>query len=147
MPAKTPASARPQQLAKTRARRAERAERRENMLDDAVSGVDRRVIATNYRVSLKTVYRKLNHALDQRRLDAPDRYVRLQVERLTRAVQAIDRVILDGEIEAVTHLLKVIDKLDRYHGLGFAPVSFAAPPRPPTPAPLALTRERTQNGA
>jgi hypothetical protein len=138
-----PTSARQQQRAKSRARRFERAQRREDMLEDVVSGVERSVIANRHGVSLKTVYREVSRALDQRRLEAPDHYVRLQVERLTRALQTVDRALDEGHLDAVNHLIKLIDKLDRYHGFGFAAVHFD----PPSPAPLALTRERTENGA
>ena len=138
--------ARQQQRDKSRARRIERKQRREDMLDDVVSGAERGFIAAKYKVSLKTVYREVNRALDQRRLDAPDRYVRLQVERLTRALQSIDRAIMDGDIDAAALLIKVIDKLDRYHGFGFAPVHIEPPARiAPLAPPPALTRERTEN--
>jgi len=141
-------STRQQLRDKARARRAQRAQRREDMLEDVVSGAERGLIAAKYQVSLKTVYREVNRALDQRRLDAPDRYVRLQVERLTRAVQSIDRAIMEGDIDAAALLIKVIDKLDRYHGFGFAPVHIEPPARlsPPSPPP-ALTREQTADGA
>jgi hypothetical protein len=140
--------ARQQQRAKSRALRVERAQRREDMLEDVISGVERGVIAAKYKVSLKTVYREIDRVLDQRRLDAPDRYVRLQVERLTRALQTIDRAIDDGDFEAIAYLIKLTDKLDRYHGFGFAPVHVEPPTRLASrPAPPALTRERTENGA
>jgi hypothetical protein len=147
-PAISPPSKRKQQLAKSRALRAERAQQREDMLEDVVSGVERTVIAMKYKVSHKTVYREVNRALDQRRLQAPDNYVRLQVERLTRCVQNIDRAVDDGHFEAIALLIKVMDKLDRYHGFGFAPVHIEPPPRlAASVAPPALTRERTENGA
>jgi hypothetical protein len=137
---KLPVSRRQTQLAKARAKRAERALRRKEMLEDVVGGVDRAEIARTYGVSLKTVAREVARALDQRRLDTPDRFLRLQVERLTRALQSIDRAIEAGEIDAVAHLIKVMDKLDRYHGLAY----MAAAAEPPA-APLALPREGTQN--
>ncbi len=141
-------SVRKQQLSKTRALRAARAQRREDMLEDVVSGVERGVIAAKNKVSLKTVYREVNRALDQRRLEAPDHYVRLQVERLTRAVQSVDRAITDGDIDAIALLIKLTDKLDRYQGFGFAAVHIEPPPRLASPSPPpALTRERTENGA
>ena len=143
MPAKATPSQRKQRLAKMREQRAARASRREDMLDSVVMGVERSVIAKQHKVSLKTVYREVNRAIDQRRLDAPDRYVRLQVERLTHAIQCIDRALDDGDLDAVGHLLKVIDKLDRYHGLGVREPA-EAPPRLVAPSPpLALTHERT----
>ena len=65
-------------------RRVTRAERREIMFDLVVAGYSRELIAQKLCVSLETVRREVEKAIDQRRLDAPDRYVRLQVTRLTR---------------------------------------------------------------
>jgi hypothetical protein len=142
---KPPVPRRQSQLAKARAKRVERSRRREEMLEDVVSGVDRNVIARTYGVSIKTVAREVGRAIDQRRLDAPERFLRLQVERLTRALQSIDRAIEAGDVDAVAHLIKVMDKLDRYHGLAYMAAQTEPPPRPPQP--LALTREGTENGA
>jgi hypothetical protein len=138
-----PTSERNRQLAKTRSLRAARAKRREEMLEAVVSGAERGIVARKYGVSLKTVQREVDRALDQRRPDTPVRYVRLQVERLTRALQSIDHAIDAGDIDAVSHLLKVIDKLDRYHGLSSAREAAEAASRlvASTP-PLALTHEQ-----
>jgi len=57
-----PVSARQQQRAKSRARRVERAQRREDMLEEVVSGAERGVVAAKYKVSLKTVYREVSRA-------------------------------------------------------------------------------------
>ena len=142
MPLKPPAASR-QPAALTR--RAAKANRREEMLEDVVGGVERSVIARKNGVSLKTVYREVNRALDQRRLDTPDRYVRVQIDRLGRALQCIDNAILHGEVEAVPHLLKVIEKLDSYHRLGAREAMEARPPRVAPAPPLALSHERTES--
>ena len=71
-------------------RRATKAERREIMFDLVVAGYQRELIAEKLCVSLKTVRREVEKAIDERRLDAPDRYVRLQVTRLTKALRLVD---------------------------------------------------------
>src|ERR1700722_7900306 len=75
-------------LAQTR--RATKAERREIILELVVAGYERELIAQKLCVSLATVRREVDKAIDQRPLDAPDRYVRLQVTRLTRALRVVD---------------------------------------------------------
>ena len=147
MPAATPAaplSRRDKRLAKLKARRAELSQRREDMLDDIVSGCSYAYLAEKHKVSVRTVRREVDRALDHRHLDRPDRYVRVQVERLTNAIKAIDRAIVDGDYLAVDPLLKVIEKLDRYHGLARPQaVAPADPPRlQPPSAPLALADRR-----
>jgi hypothetical protein len=64
----------------------------------------------------------------------------LQVERLTRAVRALDDALLQGDLAAVEPLMKVIEKLDRHHGL--AKPQPAAPPRL-----IAIPPRRTRSGA
>src|ERR1700733_5972901 len=71
-------------------RRAAKAERHEIMLELVVAGYERELIAQKLCVSLATVRREVGKAIDQRPLDAPDRYVRLQVTRLTRALRVVD---------------------------------------------------------
>ncbi len=141
--ASRPLSRRDKQLAKLKARRAELTARREDMLDDIVSGCSYAFLAQKHKISVRTVRREVDRALDHRHLDRPDRYVRVQVERLTVAIQCIDRAILNGDYLAVDPLLKVIEKLDRYHGLAWAPPAAPAPPRlQASAAPLALSDAR-----
>ena len=71
-------------------RRVSKAERREIMLELVVAGYEREFIAQELEVSLATVRREVDRAIDERRLDAPDRYVRLQVTRLTKALRVVD---------------------------------------------------------
>lgn len=129
-----PVSKRTKRPSKAQAARAKKAKRREDMLDMVVSGCDRAAIAWKYGVSLATVRREVDRAIDQRRLDAPARYVRLQVERLTKALQTVDRAIEEGDLASVDPLVKLVTALDRYHGLAGA---LALPP-PHLPAPKAL---------
>ena len=138
-----PLSRRDKQLARQKARRVELTARREDMLDDIVSGCSYAHLAQKHKISVRTVRREVDRALDHRHLDRPDRYVRVQGERLTNAIKAIDSAILDGDYLAVDPLLKVIEKLDRYHGLAWshAPAS-PAPGRLQAAAPLALPDAR-----
>ena len=135
-----PLSRREKQLARLKARRAELTARREDMLDDIVSGCSYAYLAEKHR----TVRREVDRALDHRHLDRPDRHVRVQVERLTAAIPCIDSAILAGDYRAVDPLLKVIEKLDRYHGLAWPHAPACPPPARlrTAAAPLALPDAR-----
>jgi hypothetical protein len=125
-------------------RRVTRAERREIMLELVVAGYERELIAQKLCVSLATVRREVDKAIDQRALDAPDRYVRLQVTRLTRALRVVDDALQLCDLKAVEPLVKIVGLLDRYHGLAAASATnrqAAVEPRrlSRAVAPLALT--------
>ena len=124
-------------------RRAAKVERREIMLELVVAGYERELIAQKLCVSLATVRREVDKAIDQRPLDAPDRYARLQVTRLTKALRVVDCSLEEGDLKAVGPLVKVLGMLDRYHGLAAAGATNrqAVEPRrlPRAVAPLALT--------
>jgi hypothetical protein len=148
-----PPATRGQLRALAGARRDERAERREAMLNLAVSGYERELIAEKLGVSVATVRREVDRAIGQRRLDAPDRYVRLQVMRLNKALLLVDQAVEEGDIRAVEPLVKLAGALDRYHGLaGGATARNIVEPRRlgrRAPKPLALThagsaRERVE---
>lgn len=138
----TQPSARDEQRSLACARRAAKASRRQTMLELVVSGYERAAIAEKFGVSLATVRREVEKAIDQRKPDAPQRYVRLQMARLSKALRLADDAIERGDLAGVDPLVKLVGALDRYHGL-----ACAAPPTAPVeprclardPAPLALT--------
>ena len=88
------------------------------MLDDIAKGVHYSVIAGKHKISLRTVRREIGRALDQHWIETPQRHIRLQVARLTDALRLIDDAMLDGRLDAIDPLLKVLDRLDRYNALG-----------------------------
>ena len=112
-----------------RQRRVTRAERREIIFGLVVAGYSRELIAEKLCVSLKTVRREVEKAIDERRLDAPDRYVRLQVTRLTKALRVLDCALEEGDLKAVEPLLEVVGALDRYHALAAAGPAATEPRR------------------
>jgi len=124
-------SARAQMRAAARERRQGRARERGEILDLVVSGYTYEAIADSLQLSVKTVRRATEKAIEQRRLDAGAHYVHLQVLRLTKAMRVVDDNLDRGDLRAVEPLLKVIAQLDKYHALG-QPA--------PTPPPLALPR-------
>jgi hypothetical protein len=106
---------------------------REAVFDMIASGYDYQVIAATLEISVATVRREFDRAIAERRLDAPERYARVQVARLHKALRVVDELVDKGDPKAVTPLIRLVAALDRYHGL--AP----ARPAPETPSPpLAL---------
>jgi hypothetical protein len=80
--------------------------------------------------------------IDERRLDASDRWAHLQVAHLTKALRLADASIERGELKAVGPMMRVVAARDRYHELGPASASSRPPASEPPAAlvtpPLAL---------
>jgi transposase-like protein len=160
---------RQRQRAATRERRVATAERRRTVFELVVSGHSYEAIARETGLSPSALRRDVDKAIAARAIEAPKRYVHLQVARIEKALLAADAAIERGDVRAVSQYLKVVAALDRYHGLAAAltplePASAPAEPRLSAAAPpLALTHaapplaadasdepataERAQNGA
>ena len=102
---------------KRRARRATRIARRERAFNLMASGYSHSQIAKTVRTSVATVRREIDRALDERRLDAPERFAQVQVARLVKALRLAEAAIELGELKAVATYLRVVAALDRYHEL------------------------------
>lgn len=137
-----PPSNRARAHAATRARRARAAALRQGYFDALVSGFTPEEIAEATHANVRTIRREINRALDERRLDSPERYARLQVARLTKALRIADARIEKGDLDAVKPLAILVAALDRYHGLRAAPLPALNAPLASSalpPPPLALT--------
>jgi hypothetical protein len=136
-----PTSERASLRAERRTRRKERIAQREGVFDMIASGYDYEVIAATLGVSVATVRREFDRAIAARRLDAPERYAKLQVARLNKALRLADERLDKGDMKAVAPLIRIVAALDRYYGLAPArPVSETQPPLLAQPVPpLALT--------
>jgi hypothetical protein len=121
-------SARASLRAESRTRRKERLARREGVFEMVASGYDLEMIGATLEMSVATVRRELDRAIAERRLDAPERYARLQIARLNKALRVADGRLDKGDMKAVAPLLRIVAALDRYHGL--------APSRPASETPL-----------
>ena len=124
-------------------RRAAKAERREVMFELVVAGYERELIAQKLGVSLAAARWEVDNAVDHCRLDAPDRYVRLQVTRLTKALRVVDGALALCALKATEPPVKALGMLDRYHGLAAAGATNGRAVEPRrlsrAVAPLALT--------
>ena len=114
------------------------------MFELVVSGHSYEAIARETGLSPSALRRDVGKAIAARSIEAPERYVHLQVARIEKALLAADAAIERGDVRAVSQYLKVVAALDRYHGLAAAlappePASAAAQPR--------LARRRPAAGA
>ena len=131
-------------------RRTKGLDRREAIFDLFVSGFSHQRIARALKTSPSTVRRVIDTAVAERRPDAPERFARVQVARLSKALSHADDRLERGDIRAFTPYLKIVAALDRYHGL--------EPRRPPSrvshredglslpPPLLALPRQAPEAG-
>ena len=114
----------------------------QSSFDLLASGYSAEQIAEVRKVSVRTIRREIDSAIARRQLDAPERYVHLQVARLTKALRYADAALERGDLKAVRALVSVVSAMDRYHGLsdpagGAAnpghpnALEFHAPARPP----------------
>ena len=113
----------------------------QNSFDLLASGYTPEQIAEVRKVSVRTIRREIDAAIARRRLDAPERYVHLQVARLTKALRFGDAALERGDLKAVRALVQAVAAMDRYHGLSEA-LRDRASPNPSGPlelqAPVAL---------
>jgi hypothetical protein len=135
-------SERAEKRAAAKTRREKMLERQDFCFRFFVSGYSREEIAKALKVSVATVRRMLDKAIDERRLDTSERFARVQAARLTKALCHADDKLERGDIRAFEPYMKLVAALDRYHGLG----QRGIPLSPPTmegplslPPPLALT--------
>ena len=127
--------------AKRKALRRRRLARQEACFEAMSAGYTPQQIAARLKVSVNTVRRDIDRAVDARRLQAPDRYIHLQVDRLTRALRSVDDRIERGDMKAILPLVRLTGALDRYHGLDARWRRNPLPPLPVQPAePVALPR-------
>ncbi len=135
-----PTEARETVRARRLERRMRRAEWRQSCFELVSAGHSYAEVAKLLMVSERTVRRDVARAIDERRLDAPERYIHLQVDRLTRALRTADGRVERGDMKAVIPLIKLIGALDRYHGLKSRPGRELrlAPPSDAQATPLAL---------
>ncbi|HEY5205915.1 MAG TPA: hypothetical protein VIJ63_15115 [Roseiarcus sp.] len=102
----------------------------QSSFDLLASGYSPEQIAEVRKVSVKTIRREIDAAIARRRFDAPERYVHLQVARLTKALRVADTALERGDLKAVRALVTVVAAMDRYHRLT-DPTGYSASPSLP----------------
>jgi hypothetical protein len=91
-----------------------------------VRGIGLDAIGAEEKVSDKTVQATVQEEFDRRRVPAIADFAKLQIARLENLAQRLSDSIERAELEAFDRMLKIIDRLDRYHG--FTRASPAAEP-------------------
>ena len=112
-----PQSGRARERSQAKARKMAKLAWTQSSFDLLASGYSPEQIAEVRKVSVRTIRREIDSAIASRKLDAPDRYVHLQVARLTKALRFADAALERGDLKAVKALVTVVSAMDRYHGL------------------------------
>ena len=120
-------SGRARERAAAKARKMAKLAWSQNSFELLASGYSPEQIAEVRKVSVRTIRREIDAAVARRRLDAPERYVHLQVARLTKALRFADAALERGDLKAVRALVTVVSAMDRYHALGDALRDRAGP--------------------
>jgi hypothetical protein len=113
-----PQSGRARERAEANARKKAKLAWSQGSFDLLASGYSPEQIAEVRKVSVRTIRREIDSAIARRKLDAPERYVHLQVARLTKALRFADAALERGDLKAVKALVSVVAAMDRYHVLG-----------------------------
>ena len=91
-------SKRRRQLESTRAQRLATAERRRTVFELVVSGHSYEAIACETGLSPSALRRDVGKAIAARAIEAPERYLHLQVARVEKALLAADAAIERGDV-------------------------------------------------
>ena len=86
------------------------------MLASLVGGAGVDEISTAERLTRKRTENILREALRSRWIAPAEEFARLQIARLERMIAKLVDRIQKGDLEAIDRALKIVDRLDRYHG-------------------------------
>ena len=86
------------------------------VLADMINGVALGEIAKTHQLTPKRVEKLLRDELRKRWIAPAQDYARLQIARLEAIAMPLKDKCKDGNLPAIDRLLKVLDRLDRYHG-------------------------------
>ena len=99
-----------------RARAPSRASRGPRCLAAMIAGASVEDIATQEKLRPKRVEQILRDELRRRWVAPAEDYARLQIARLERLAAGLADSVEAGDLAAIDRWLKIIDRLDRYHG-------------------------------
>jgi hypothetical protein len=99
----------------TRSKRS-RVTRAQRVLASLIAGAGVDEISTTERLTRKRTESILRQELRNRWIAPADDFAKLQIARLEQMIlKLIDR-LQDGDLKAIDRALKIVDRLDRYHG-------------------------------
>jgi hypothetical protein len=112
--------------APVRARKAAPARRGPKIVAALVSGQSVEAIAESERLTRRRVEALLRDELRRRWVAPAADHARLQIIRLEAMAATLAPLAISGDPPAIDRALKILDRLDRYHGLGkLAPATDA----------------------
>ena len=103
------------------AARREKAERNLRVFNLLKAGVPVAQIALQEGLSARRTREIIQETLDRREIDPPQGFVQLQIGRLSDAMMVAHAAMMEGNLQALDRLVKIVGELDRYHGFGRAP--------------------------
>ena len=113
--------------APARARKAAPARRGREILAALVAGEGVDAIAAKQGLSRKRVETMLRDELRRRWAPPAEDYARLQIARLEAMSATLATSAESGDLPAIDRMLKILDRLDRYHGFGKAAAARVEP--------------------
>ncbi|MGD0640648.1 MAG: hypothetical protein ABSC22_07865 [Roseiarcus sp.] len=105
------------------------------------AGVSVAEIALQEGLSVRRARELVQEMLERRDVDPPAGFVQLQIGRLSDAMMVAHAAMMDGDMHALDRVVRIVDKLDRYHGFARPaadPTAAAAPALAAPASPLAL---------
>ena len=103
----------------TRSKRA-RVTRAQRVLASLVAGAGVDEIGATERLTRKRTESILRQELRNRWVAPADDFARLQIARLERMILKLLDRLQNGDLDAIDRALKIVDRLDRYHGFSKA---------------------------
>ena len=124
------------------------ADRRLRILERLTTGLSVAHIARVENLTVRRVRQIIAKMLDEREVDPPAGFVQLQIARLSEGMIVARTLMMEGDLQAMDRMIKLIGELDRYHG--FTPQHFApadtASPRLAASTPRALSAPGKRRG-
>jgi DNA-binding CsgD family transcriptional regulator len=144
---KKPTSERSQALQAARQRRIRNCEHRRELLSLVAAGYSYQRLATKCQVSVATIKRHVQRAIEERPPESAEHFIALQRERLNKALQYNDALMDTGDARSVPLLLALLPHVERYWGLQQAQHAQAgASGGAQVPAPMPLKTLESESG-
>jgi len=80
------------------------------------SGVPIAEIALQEGLSVRRAREVVQEMLERREVDPPAGFVQLQIGRLSDAMMVAHAAMMEGNMQALDRVLRIVGELDRYHG-------------------------------
>ncbi len=103
-----------------------KAERNVRLFNLLKAGMPIAEIALQEGLSVRRAREIVQEMLERREVDPPAGFVQLQIGRLSDAMMVAHTAMMEGNLQALDRVLRIVGELDRYHGFSGAPTEPAA---------------------